>query len=41
MKPFPESDAWADEELSLPMYAELTEEQVRQIASQMLAIGID
>lgn len=41
VKPFPESDAWADEELSLPMYAELTEEQVRQIASQMLAIGID
>lgn len=37
VKPFPESDAWAAEELSLPMYAELTEAQVRHIAAQLLA----
>lgn len=38
VRPFPESEAWAAEELSLPMYAELTGEQVRQIASEVRAV---
>ena len=36
-KPFPESDAWAAEELSLPIYAELEDEQVRHVASRLIS----
>lgn len=32
-RPYPEAEAWAAEELSLPMYAELMEEQLRFVAS--------
>lgn len=34
-KPFPEAEAWAAEELSLPIYAELTEEQVKLVCSAL------
>ncbi len=34
---FPESEAWALEELSLPIFAELQEEQVRRVASVFIA----
>jgi dTDP-4-amino-4,6-dideoxygalactose transaminase len=33
--PLPESEAWAAETLSLPMYAELSEEQVRTVATAL------
>lgn len=33
---YPEAEAWANEELSLPMFAELTEEQVRYITQTLL-----
>lgn len=32
---FPESEAWAAEELSLPMYAELTEQQIEFVVSEL------
>ena len=35
--PLPESEAWAAETLSLPMYAELTEEQVKHVAAAVIA----
>lgn len=35
VRPFPEAEAWATEELSLPIYAELTCDLVRQIAGQV------
>jgi dTDP-4-amino-4,6-dideoxygalactose transaminase len=36
-KPFPESEAWASEELSLPIYPELDDEQVRHVASRLIS----
>lgn len=35
-QPFPQAESWAAEELSLPMYAELTEEQVKHVVRAVL-----
>ncbi|MFM7318483.1 MAG: DegT/DnrJ/EryC1/StrS family aminotransferase [bacterium] len=35
-QPYPQAEKWASEELSLPMFAELTEEQVRHVSQTLL-----